>query len=894
MFGPWIEIFGFVRGLVPSDIRRPNLSFITLHYLYLLSLTIIASVVLYAGSNMAYIDSLFFGSGAATQSGLNTININELLLYQQIVLMLIACIANPIFIHTFVVFIRLYWFEKRFQNIVLDSQRLRRTRTRERSRTKTDEKLDLNSDLEKGNVSNRRPVTPHMKSTNDGQSDDDEENSNNRTSSGRLDGIQEEQENEESPGSGGEQASSDDNHGAPSYREITFADEVEQPKTSGADTHGVPAPAPMTTEQHIAFFENQKNPKDKDVLYIPGPRDFDRGDLPQKLIEDEESLSLQRAKTVETFPSLDENAARTRENTEELNEDDHPERSSSSDQEIAKVAEGPSRSGSVISKLKQTLPTKLVRIDDDDRDTGKGFPSPGGLRRRDRTRTFASFLSTGGDEERDPMPYLSYQPTMGRNSKFVNLTEEQREELGGIEYRALKLLAAVLSCYYVGFHLFAMLCFLPWIVRSGTYSSIVREDGINPIWWGFFTAASHLNDLGFTLTPDSMIHFYNATFILLMGSFFIVIGNTGFPCMLRFVIWILAKLSRHGSAAWEELHFLLDHPRRCFTLLFPTNATWWLFWVLVGLNALDLIFFIILNLHNPTVTHIPVSMRVLDGWYQASSTRTAGFAVHSLSDLHPAIQVSYLIMMYISVFPIAISVRRTNVYEEKSLGVYEGSSEDDTDDTTSSSPRSYVGNHLRRQLSFDLWYIFLGLFFIAIIEGDRLEFDHDYYFTMFSVLFEVISAYGTVGLSLGYPGTDASLCGQFRTLSKLIIIAMQIRGRHRGLPYALDKAILLPGEGKRKREEEEAARRAEQNATATATDVDVSDQAGASGAEGAEAGLPRQRTHTSGLQKSGTAQSEGTVRSGATRTSTGRSTGGGLTRLISQALSAGPTMTKQD
>ena len=132
------------------------------------------------------------------------------------------------------------------------------------------------------------------------------------------------------------------------------------------------------------------------------------------------------------------------------------------------------------------------------------------------------------------------------------------------------------------------------------------------------------------------------------------------------------------------------------------------------------------QLHNPTVTHIPVGMRILDGWYQASSTRTAGFAVHSLSDLHPAIQVSYLIMMYISVFPIAISVRRTNVYEEKSLGVYEGSSEDDADDNTSSSPRSYVGNHLRRQLSFDLWYIFLGLFFIAIIEGNRLEFDHDY------------------------------------------------------------------------------------------------------------------------------------------------------------------------
>jgi hypothetical protein len=55
-----------------------------------------------------------------------------------------------------------------------------------------------------------------------------------------------------------------------------------------------------------------------------------------------------------------------------------------------------------------------------------------------------------------------------------------------------------------------------------------------------------------------------------------------------------------------------------------------------------------------------------------------------------------------------------------------------------------------------------------------------------------------VGLSLGFPGTNTSFCAQFKTLSKLIIIAMMLRGRHRGLPYALDRAVLLPGEGLKK------------------------------------------------------------------------------------------------
>lgn len=190
---------------------------------------------------------------------------------------------------------------------------------------------------------------------------------------------------------------------------------------------------------------------------------------------------------------------------------------------------------------------------------------------------------------------------------------------------------------------------------------------------------------------------------------------------------------------------------------------------------------------------------MLDGLFQAASTRTAGFSCVNLSYLHPAVQTSYLIMMYISVFPIAISVRRTNVYEEKSLGIYQDATGED-DEGTHVSSFSYVGAHLRRQLSFDLWFIFIGFFILSISEGNRLS-SND--FSMFSVLFEVVSAYGTVGLSLGYPTVNASLSSQFSVVGKLVIIAMQIRGRHRGLPYGLDRAVMLPSESRFRNEAEE-------------------------------------------------------------------------------------------
>ena len=209
-------------------------------------------------------------------------------------------------------------------------------------------------------------------------------------------------------------------------------------------------------------------------------------------------------------------------------------------------------------------------------------------------------------------------------------------------------------------------------------------------------------------------------------------------------------------------------------------------------------------MNDPTVTALSPGIRVLDGFFQAVSTRTAGFGVVNIFDLHPAIQVSYLIMMYISVFPIAISMRRTNVYEERSLGIY-GYGDEEHDEETQTSP-SYISTHLRRQLSFDLWYVFLGLFIISIAEGGRLGSSTDYNFQLFTVLFEVVSAYGTVGLSLGYPGVNTSFSGQFNVISKLVIIAMQIRGRHRGLPYKLDRAVLLPSDALRRREAADSER----------------------------------------------------------------------------------------
>jgi Trk-type K+ transport system membrane component len=224
-----------------------------------------------------------------------------------------------------------------------------------------------------------------------------------------------------------------------------------------------------------------------------------------------------------------------------------------------------------------------------------------------------------------------------------------------------------------------------------------------------------VDNLGFTLTPDSMITFQDATFPMLLMSFLAYAGNTCYPCLLRLVIWIMFKIVPKQSSLKEPLQFLLNYPRRCYTLLFPSRPTWILFGILFVMNFVDALLILVLDLDNPAVNNLPGGPRVLAAIFQSASSRHTGTATFNLANVNPAVQFSLLVMMYVSVFPIAISIRASNTYEERALGVYSVAGEMDEKRGT-----AYVITHIRNQLTFDLWYIFLGIFCICIAESDRI------------------------------------------------------------------------------------------------------------------------------------------------------------------------------
>ncbi|KAK4124236.1 TrkH-domain-containing protein [Parathielavia appendiculata] len=453
----------------------------------------------------------------------------------------------------------------------------------------------------------------------------------------------------------------------------------------------------------------------------------------------------------------------------------------------------------------------------------------------------------------------------GRNAQFHGLTTEERERLGGCEYQALRVLSLIVPLYFVLWQLLGCLALGAWI--SNNQPEPPLKNGINPWWLGVFNGVSAFNNSGMSLLDANMIPFQESYFVLITMGLLILAGNTAYPVFLRLIVWSLLKLLAWATSEDElsglkdTFMFILQYPRRVYTNLFPARPTWWLVFMLILLNSIDWVAFELLNVGNPAMEQIPPNSRVLDGLFQALAVRSGGFYVVPIPSVYIGLQVLYVVMMYISVYPVVITMRHSNVYEERSLGIYDEdvNMPDDADPelaTSFSSPPArrrrgtsngivatlslaisktftfhgvgakppdplpppnhnhhrgpeqhfrtinFISQQVHGQLAHDIWWLVLAILVIMTIETANFLAD-PVNFSAFNVIFEVVSAYGCVGISVGVPHDAFSFSGSWHAASKVVLCAVMLRGRHRGLPVALDRAVRLPGEALHRDEEED-------------------------------------------------------------------------------------------
>ena len=416
--------------------------------------------------------------------------------------------------------------------------------------------------------------------------------------------------------------------------------------------------------------------------------------------------------------------------------------------------------------------------------TGFGFiPTPWETKiaRNFFNRIFDRLTSELKPEQHD---YVSFKPRLDSKGRFLELSEQDRNELGGVEYRALETLLLILVSYQVFWYVLGIVFLIPYAYSPRIKAVLLEAQpgGLNPGWWAFFCTVTEFANGGLNVLNANFVPFSGYPYILIVAGVLAFAGQTQFPIFLRMLIWTMKKMCPQGSRFRNTLEFLLQHPRRCFIYLFPGRETWYLFAIQAAIDITAWLCFEILNIGMPDVDALPTGTRILDGLFQATGLRTSGAYIITFSSLAPACLVAYLVIMYISSYPMVLTLRKTNTYEERSIGLQEHD-----------SSAAGIATHLQKQLAYDIWFQFFSFFLICVIERGHLL-REDPGFNVYSILFEVTSAYGTVGLSTGIPGQDYSLSGSFASLSKVVMLFVMVRGRHRGLPLAIDRSILLPGE----------------------------------------------------------------------------------------------------
>ena len=93
--------------------------------------------------------------------------------------------------------------------------------------------------------------------------------------------------------------------------------------------------------------------------------------------------------------------------------------------------------------------------------------------------------------------------------------------------------------------------------------------------------------------------------------------------------------------------------------------------------------------------------------------------------------------------------------------------------------RALIKNGVSFLLLTRTW-LFVFIFLICAIEYRRVA-PVDPNITVFKIIFEIVSAFGAVGLSLGYPNVNSSFCTVLSPASKTILVVTMLMGRHRGL-----------------------------------------------------------------------------------------------------------------
>lgn len=267
------------------------------------------------------------------------------------------------------------------------------------------------------------------------------------------------------------------------------------------------------------------------------------------------------------------------------------------------------------------------------------------------------------------------------------------------------------------------------------------------IYYGIFHSISAFCNAGFALFSNNLEGYTGSILMNMTIAYLIILGGIGFSVINSVLVAVRKDVKR-------------------FTLTSKVAILVSMFLTFVGM-----ILFFLLEYKNPTTLgNLSIIDKVLASFFQSVTTRTAGFNTVPMATLKPATIFMFCILMFIGASPGStgggIKTTTIGVIVLYVVGIVQG--------------KENI-NVFNRRISWDILNRALAILVISIIYAsiivvtimtieDGMKFEE--------VAFEVVSAFGTVGLSLGVTA-DLSI------LSKILIIITMFIGRLGPMTFAL-------------------------------------------------------------------------------------------------------------
>ncbi len=279
----------------------------------------------------------------------------------------------------------------------------------------------------------------------------------------------------------------------------------------------------------------------------------------------------------------------------------------------------------------------------------------------------------------------------------------------------------------------------------------VPEFGVvKGLYYGLWHSISAFCNAGFdVIGPNSLIPYQTNILVNLTIAGLIIAGGLGF------VVWIDLRMSwRHYKENFKFFKLKTFFSSLSLHTKVVLTAT-------VSLLLGGTLVILLLEYNNPgTIGSLSFGDKVLASFFQSTTTRTAGFA-SDMAALHDSTKLFMSILMFIGGSPAGTAGGIKTVTLVISL-MYIFSLQNGHE-TVSMFKRRVDDQVVKRSLTIAILSFFictLGLFILSMNEGaDFID-----------LIFEVFSAFGTVGLS-------ASLTPTLTVLGKIVIIILMYIGR---------------------------------------------------------------------------------------------------------------------